>query len=65
MIKMRDTPEYKWMIVDGPKYGWYPFHNEPWHWEYNPDGFKDTFYSNYNKFLENCVGCDKNNIQHP
>jgi D-alanyl-D-alanine dipeptidase len=42
---MRAAPAHKWMVLRGEEYGWYPFGNEPWHWEYNPSGFKDRFWS--------------------
>jgi hypothetical protein len=38
------------VILNAQKYGWYPFILEPWHWEYNPDNFRDTFFSGYEEF---------------
>ena len=40
---MRSSPTYKWMVLHGEEFGWYPFGDEPWHWEYNPPGFRDVF----------------------
>ena len=37
--KMRNSPIYKWMVLNAHEYGWYPWNDEPWHWEYNPEGF--------------------------
>jgi hypothetical protein len=43
VVDMRESPAHKWMFLRGASYGWYPLQNEPWHWEYNPDNFRDTF----------------------
>ncbi len=43
VIGMRSSPVYKWMFFFGAEHGWYPYHNEPWHWEYNPEGLADRF----------------------
>jgi hypothetical protein len=59
IVGMRQTPMYDWLFKHGSEYGWYPWHHEPWHWEYNPPGFKNTFYSDYEEFIKNCVGCKK------
>ena len=40
---MRASPAYKWMLLRGAEFGWFPYGNEPWHWEYNPDGFRARF----------------------
>jgi hypothetical protein len=40
---MRASPVYKWMLLRGAEFGWFPYGNEPWHWEYNPDGFRARF----------------------
>jgi hypothetical protein len=40
---MRASPVYKWMLLRGGEFGWFPFGHEPWHWEYNPDGFRPRF----------------------
>jgi D-alanyl-D-alanine dipeptidase len=40
---MRAAEAHKWMVMRGAKFGWFPFGNEPWHWEYNPPGFRDRF----------------------
>ena len=39
----RSSPVHKWMVVYGEGHGWYPFSQEPWHWEYNPLGFQLKF----------------------
>lgn len=44
VVNMRKSPIHKWMFIYGHKYGWYPYMNEPWHWEYNPVGFKEIFF---------------------
>ncbi|MBI4617537.1 MAG: SH3 domain-containing protein [Planctomycetes bacterium] len=43
VIGMRESPVHKWMFFFGPEHGWYPYHNEPWHWEYNPEGLGERF----------------------
>jgi Domain of unknown function (DUF4157)/D-alanyl-D-alanine carboxypeptidase len=45
VANMRSSPTYKWMALHGEEFGWYPFGDEPWHWEYNPPGFRDVFRS--------------------
>lgn len=45
LVKMYRSPAYKWMAEHGADHGWYPFRNEPWHWEYNPEGFRKTFFA--------------------
>ena len=46
VVDMRESPVHKWMFLRGQQYGWYPFQQEPWHWEYNPPGFQQKFLSN-------------------
>lgn len=46
VVDMRQSPIHKWLFIHGAQYGWFPYQNEPWHWEYNPVGFRDTFLSN-------------------
>jgi 3D (Asp-Asp-Asp) domain-containing protein/D-alanyl-D-alanine dipeptidase len=43
IFHMYRSPVYKWMALNGHKYGWFPYKREPWHWEYNPPGFKERF----------------------
>ncbi|WP_437993244.1 eCIS core domain-containing protein [Sorangium sp. So ce145] len=43
VVDMREASAHKWLFMKGAAYGWYPFQNEPWHWEYNPEGFHDVF----------------------
>jgi uncharacterized protein YcbK (DUF882 family) len=38
LMKMFDSPVHKWMIANGAKFNWHPYANEPWHFEYNPEG---------------------------
>ncbi len=51
VVDMHESPAHKWMFLHGPDYGWFPWHNEPWHWEYNPDGFRDKFHTDYQQWL--------------
>lgn len=30
------TPEYKWLVKNASRFGFYPYFYEPWHWEYVP-----------------------------
>ncbi|OUL28941.1 hypothetical protein BV378_07000 [Nostoc sp. RF31YmG] len=34
--KMRATPAYQWLVQNAARFGFYPYPQEPWHWEYNP-----------------------------
>ncbi|WP_457332932.1 D-alanyl-D-alanine carboxypeptidase family protein [Rhizobacter sp. P5_C2] len=43
LIRMYRSPVYKWMMLRGKGFGWYPYRREPWHWEYNPPGLKARF----------------------
>lgn len=43
LVRMYRSPVYKWMSLRAREFGWYPYRNEPWHWEYNPPGFKARF----------------------
>jgi hypothetical protein len=33
------------MYQRGAEFGFFQYRNEPWHWEYNPEGFRDTFWN--------------------
>ena len=39
------APAYKWMFQRGAEFGFYQYRNEPWHWEYNPKGFRESFWA--------------------
>ncbi|MDF1667284.1 MAG: D-alanyl-D-alanine carboxypeptidase family protein, partial [Planctomycetota bacterium] len=43
VMDMRSSPVHKWMFFFAKDYGWYPYSNEPWHWEYNPESLKKQF----------------------
>jgi murein DD-endopeptidase MepM/ murein hydrolase activator NlpD len=43
LLRMYRSPVYKWMMLRGKAFGWYPYRREPWHWEYNPPGLKARF----------------------
>lgn len=47
VIRMRESPVHKWLFVRGEEFGWYPYQNEPWHWEYNPIGFREIYWKNF------------------
>jgi len=44
-VNMRESPVHKWLFLNAVKYNWYPFTHEPWHWEYNPPGFRSIFFA--------------------
>ncbi|MBW3557063.1 MAG: chitosanase [Actinobacteria bacterium] len=44
MLDMMRSPVYKWVYQRGAAFGFYQYRAEPWHWEYNPSGFKDRFF---------------------
>jgi hypothetical protein len=46
-VRMRESPVHKWLLLRGEEFGWYPYQNEPWHWEYNPPGFREIFWGEY------------------
>jgi hypothetical protein len=45
VTRMLGAPSYKWMYERGAEFGFYQYRNEPWHWEYNPPGFRETFWA--------------------
>lgn len=47
LVRMRESPVYKWLLLRGEEFGWYPYQNEPWHWEYNPPGFREVFWAGF------------------
>ncbi|MCC6546865.1 D-alanyl-D-alanine carboxypeptidase family protein [Candidatus Sumerlaeota bacterium] len=47
VIRMRESPVHKWLFLRGEEFGWYPYQNEPWHWEYNPIGFRTLYWSDF------------------
>ena len=47
VVRMRESPVHKWLLLRGEEFGWYPYQNEPWHWEYNPPGFREMFWAEF------------------
>ncbi len=47
VVAMRASPVHKWLHLHAHRYGWYPFQHEPWHWEYNPPGFREVFWGGF------------------
>ncbi|CAN5170408.1 hypothetical protein BH09SUM1_BH09SUM1_32210 [soil metagenome] len=48
VIRMRESPVHKWLFLRADDFGWYPYQNEPWHWEYNPNAaFRDLYWKNF------------------
>lgn len=47
LVRMRQSPVHKWLVLRGAEFGWYPYQNEPWHWEYNPPGFHEIFWADF------------------
>jgi hypothetical protein len=35
---LRATLPYKWLVCNAARFGFFPYANEPWHWEFNPEG---------------------------
>jgi hypothetical protein len=52
VVRMYRSPVYKWLALYGNRFGWFPYRREPWHWEYNPPGFKQRFEANRGKSRE-------------
>jgi hypothetical protein len=46
VVRMYRSPIYKWLALNGSRFGWFPYRREPWHWEYNPPGFAARFEAN-------------------
>ena len=47
VVAMRKSPVHKWLHLHGHKFGWFPFQHEPWHWEFNPPGFREVFFADF------------------
>jgi len=47
LVRMRESPVHKWLLLRGEEFGWYPYQNEPWHWEFNPPGFRDIYWADF------------------
>ncbi len=47
LVRMRESPVHKWLVLRGAEFGWYPYQNEPWHWEFNPPGFREIFWADF------------------
>ena len=48
IINMMQSPVYKWLYLNAKTYHWYPYVYEPWHWEFNPPGFRSDFFAGCN-----------------
>ena len=48
IINMMQSPVYKWLYLNAKTYHWYPYVYEPWHWEFNPPGFRNDFFAGCN-----------------
>ena len=47
LVRMRESPVHKWLLLRGEEFGWYPYQNEPWHWEFNPPGFREIYWADF------------------
>jgi LAS superfamily LD-carboxypeptidase LdcB len=36
VARLRKTQPYLWLAGNATKFGFFPYSNEPWHWEHNP-----------------------------
>ena len=45
LVNMLSSPVYKWIYLNGAQFGFFQYRAEPWHWEYNPPGFKTTYWA--------------------
>lgn len=45
IVRMTSSPVYKFLYMHGADHGFYQYRAEPWHWEYNPPGFREKFFS--------------------
>lgn len=56
LVRMYRSPAYKWMMLRGKSFGWFPYRREPWHWEYNPPGLKARFEGGSGTVVETAKG---------
>ena len=47
LVRMRESPVHKWLVLRGEEFDWYPYQNEPWHWEFNPPGLRKIFWADF------------------
>ncbi len=47
VVDMRRSPVHKWLHLHAAEHGWFPYQQEPWHWEHNPVGFREVFFSGF------------------
>jgi hypothetical protein len=38
LMKYYKSSVTKWMLMNGSRFNFFPYNNEPWHYEYNPEG---------------------------
>jgi hypothetical protein len=43
VVGMRGSSVHKWMALYADAFGFFPFKQEPWHWEFNPPGFASKY----------------------
>jgi len=65
ILNGRMTPEHKWMVIHGPEFGWYPWNYEPWHFEFNPPGFKRLFFADMNGGWDGIITYSDGNTCYP
>ncbi len=41
LMKYYKSSVTKWMLLNGAKFNFFPYMNEPWHYEFNPEGMAD------------------------
>ena len=45
VVLMYRSPVYKWLAIHAREFGFFPYRMEPWHFEYNPPGFRERYES--------------------
>jgi D-alanyl-D-alanine dipeptidase len=62
--RQRKTEAYAWLKENASRFGFYPYANEPWHWEYNPRGGMRNQYMADNENHKRAIE-DMKNQSHP
>jgi LAS superfamily LD-carboxypeptidase LdcB len=59
VLDMLESPVYKWLSAHAQDHGFYPYSQEPWHWEYNPKDFAKTFFDGHDDLKAKITEADE------
>lgn len=65
LVALYRSPIYKWLALHAREFGFFPYRREPWHWEYNPPGFKERFEAAIGRVYGAPVGLIQRYREHP